>query len=67
MILFSGFVREIERNPTPEEGAPILRARIETYGLTFDLYLFEDEDVDLGYLVHGRAWLYGKLHKAKTK
>ncbi len=67
MILFTGFVREVEQNSEPEDGAPIIRIRIETYGLTFDLYYFEEEPVEPGYLVHGRAWLYGALQKAKTR
>ena len=67
MILFTGFVREAERNPEPEDGAPIWRIRIETYGLIFDLYYFKDEPVEPGYLVHGRAWLYGEVHKVEDE
>lgn len=63
MIYFTGFAREVERNPEPEEGAPVWRIRVETYGLTFDLFYFEDEPVAPGYLVHGRTWLYGALHR----
>ena len=33
----------------------------------FDLYLFEEKNVELGYLVHGRAWLYGELQKVKSR
>jgi len=66
MIYFTGFAREVERNPNPEEGAPVWRIRVETYGLTFDLFYFEDEPVAPGYLVHGRAWLYGELHKTDS-
>ena len=67
MILFTGFVRAVERNPEPEDDAPIYRIRIETYGLTFDLYYFEDEPVEPGYLVHGRVWLYGELHRSEDQ
>ena len=67
MILFTGFVREVERNPEPEDGAPFWKIRIETYGLVFDLYYFEDEPVEPGYLIHGRAWLYGRLHKSEER
>lgn len=61
MVLFTGIVREVEQNPTPEEGTPLLRLRIETYSFTFDLFYFEDAPVEPGFIVHGRAWLYGIL------
>ena len=63
MILFTGIVREAERNPEPEEDAPVWRLRIETYALSFDLYYFEDELIQPGYLVHGQVWLYGALRR----
>ena len=63
MILFTGIVREAERNPEPEEDAPVWRLRIETYALSFDLYYFEDELVQPGYLVHGQVWLYGAVRR----
>lgn len=62
-ILFSGIVKEIERNPDPREGAPIWRLGIETYPFYFDLFYYEDEPVVKGNLVHGRAWLYGTLKR----
>ena len=64
MVLFTGIVREVERNPKPVEGAPIWRLQVETYSFTFDLFYFEDAPVELGFIVHGRAWLYGTLKKA---
>lgn len=67
MILFTGFVREVERNPEPEDGAPFWKIRVETYGLVFDLYYFEDEPIEPGYLIHGRVWLYGRLHKSEER
>ncbi len=67
MILFTGFVREVERNPEPEDGAPFWKIRIETYGLVFDLYYFEDEPIEPGYLLHGRVWMYGRLHKSEER
>ncbi len=63
MFLFSDIVREAERNPEPEEDAPVWRLRIETYALSFDLYYFEDELVQPGYLVQGQVWLYGMLRR----
>jgi len=63
MILFTGIVREAERNPEPEEDAPVWRLRIETYALSFDLYYFEDALVQPGYLVHGQVWLYGAVRR----
>ena len=62
-ILFTGIVREVERNPEPEEGTPLWRLRIETYSFSFDLYYFEDEPIEPGFIVHGRAWLYGTLKR----
>ena len=60
-VLFTGIVREVERNPEPEEGAPLWRLRIETYSFAFDLFYFEDEPFEPGFIVHGRVWLYGTL------
>ena len=62
-ILFTGIVREVERNPEPEDGMPIWRIKIDTYALSFDLFYYEDENVEPGFLVHGRAWLYGTLSR----
>lgn len=64
MILFTGIVKEVERNPDPEDGAPVWRLRIETYAMAFDLYYFEDELIEPGFLVHGQLWLYGTLKRA---
>ena len=63
LILFTGIVKEVDRNPAPKEGDPLWRLRIETYGLSFDLYRYEDEPVAPGYIVHGQVWLYGVLKK----
>ena len=63
-ILFSGIVREVERNPEPQEGMPLWRLRIETYAFHFDLYYYQDEPVAPGYVIHGQAWLYGKVTRA---
>ena len=67
LILFTGIVKEVEGNPAPKEGDPLWRLRIETYGLSFDLYRYEDEPVAPGYIVHGQVWLYGVLKKTVGK
>ena len=33
----------------------------------FQQYYFEDEPVEPGYLVHGRVWLYGELHRSEDQ
>ena len=37
---------------------------IETYALNFNLFCFEDETVEPGFIVHGTVWLNGELRKA---
>ena len=63
-ILFSGIVREVERNPEPQEGMPLWRLRIETYAFHFDLYYYQDEPIAPESVIHGQAWLYGKVTRA---
>ena len=43
---------------------PLLRMLIETYALTFNLFCYEDEPVEPGFIVHGQVWLNGELRKA---
>ena len=64
LILFSGKVKEVEWNPRPKDDKPLLRMLIETYALTFNLFCYEDEPVEPGFIVHGQVWLNGELRKA---
>lgn len=63
LILFSGIVKDVERNPRPKLGDPVQRLLIETYTLNFNLFYFEDEFIEPGSIVHGQVWLYGELKK----
>lgn len=64
LIIFSGKVKEVEWNPRPKEDEPLMRMLIETYALTFNLFCYEDEPVEPGFIVHGTVWLNGELRKA---
>ena len=64
-ILFSGIVREAERNPDLQEGDPNWRLAVETYGMEFDLFSYEEEAPAPGCILHGHAWIYGRLKRAK--
>ena len=64
-ILFSGIVREAERNPDPQEGAPNWRLAVETYGMDFDLFSYDEEAPAPGSILHGHAWIYSTLKRAK--
>lgn len=61
LIFFSGKVKEVEWNPRPKDDKPLLRMLIETYALTFNLFCYEDEPVEPGFIVHGTVWLNGEL------
>ena len=67
MILFSGFVREVVKNPEPQEGSPRIMLRIESYAMSFDLYYFEDDEIKPGYILYGQAWLYAQLKRAEKE
>ena len=64
-VLFTGIVREVEPNPAPKEDDPLWRLRIETYALTFDLFYYENEPVEIGSVVEGQVWLRGTLRGLK--
>ena len=64
-ILFSGIVREAEHNPDPQEGAPNWRLAVETYGMDFDLFSYDEEAPGPGSILHGHAWIYGRLKRAE--
>ncbi len=63
-IMFTGTVTDVLKNPEWTEGRPRMLIHIETYALEFDLIYYEDDDIKPGYLLHGRAWLYGHLERA---
>ncbi len=63
-ILFSGIVREAERNPDPQEEDPNWRLAVETYGMDFDLFSYDEEAPAPGSILHGHAWIYGTLKRA---
>ena len=56
-ILFSGIVKSVE---TDEEAAEDL-LEIETYGMTFSLYVCHGSEIQVGDIVSGSAWIYGDL------
>ncbi len=63
-ILFSGIVREVVRNPAPKEGEPVCMLQVETYAMRFDLFSFEDDGIEPGFVLHGEAWIFGTLKRA---
>ena len=62
-IMFSGTVTEVLKNTEWTEGRPRMLLHIETYAMEFDLIYYEDDDIRPGCLLHGRAWLYGRLER----
>ena len=60
-ILYSGIVRSVDTDEKAAEDRPNYLLEIETYGMTFSLYVRHDGEIQAGDIVSGRAWIYGDL------
>ena len=60
-ILYSGIVKSVETDEEAAEDRPNYLLEIETYGMTFSLYVRHDGEIQVGDIVSGRAWIYGDL------
>jgi hypothetical protein len=60
-ILFSGRVLNVEWDPSADPDEENCNIMIETLGFTFNLYLRYEGRVEVGYIVHGVAWLFGDM------
>lgn len=60
-ILFSGRVVGVAWNPSADANEPNCCLEIETLEMTFNLYMRYAASVEIGYIVHGVAWLFGDL------
>ena len=60
-IIYSGIVKSVDTNPGASENEPNYFLEIETYGMTFYLYAHTEEEISVGDIVSGGAWIYGDL------
>ncbi|MCC8196534.1 MAG: hypothetical protein LIO49_07030 [Ruminococcus sp.] len=60
-ILFSGMVSKVYKNDDPQPDEYDFMLVVESYSLTFNLYLQYKENIEVGAVVHGTAWLYADL------
>ena len=60
-ILYSGIVKSIDTDENAPEDRPNYLLEIETYGMTFSLYVRYDGEIQAGDIVSGSAWIYGDL------
>ena len=65
-VLFAGRVISVERNPEDSEDQPNFLLGVETLGMTLNLYLRYEGDIQLGFIVYGIAWLFGDIEKIIT-
>ena len=59
-VMFSGKVAYVEKNPDPQ-GELNCFLRIETYGMMISTYIHSDNEIRVGNIVSGVAWLYGDM------
>ena len=50
--------------PGPKEGETVCMLQVETYAMRFDLFSFEDDGIEPGFVLHGEAWIFGTLKRA---
>lgn len=62
-VLFAGKVISAERNSDDSEDEPNYLLEIETLGMTLNLYLRYEGDIQPGFIVYGIAWLYGDIEE----
>lgn len=62
-ILFSGKVIEVDKDPDSEDSEPNYCMTVETYGISFNLFVRYDGVIEKGYIIHGVAWLYGNIEE----
>jgi hypothetical protein len=60
-IIYNGIVKSLEKDDDAQENQPNYCLEIETYGMTFHLFVHIQEEVCVGDIVSGGAWLYGDI------
>ena len=60
-IIYNGIVNTVEKDEGASENQPNYCLEIETYGMTFHLFVHTDEEVCVGDIISGGAWLYGDI------
>ena len=60
-ILYSGIVKSVDIDKEAAEDRPNYLLEIETYGMTFSLYVRHEGEIQAGDIVSGSAWIYGDL------
>ena len=63
VIMFSGEVHYVEKDPFQRDDGPDYLLAVETYDLNMKLYAACDEEIEEGYIVSGTAWLCGTFTK----
>ena len=60
-IIYNGIVKTVEKDEEAPKNRPNYCLEIETYGMTFHLLVHTEEEVSVGDIVSGGAWLYGDI------
>ncbi len=63
VILFSGTVRNVIKNPDPQPDEPNYFLEVETLEMDLSLYILYDGDIEKGSIISGEAWIFGDIKK----
>ena len=64
-VLYTGKVLDVEKNEEAKADEPNYLLAVQTYELQFNLYAHYDGLIEEGNLIHGVAWLFADVIKAK--
>ena len=60
-IIYNGIVKTVEKDEDAPANRPNYCLEVETYGMTFHLLVHTEEEVCVGDIVSGGAWVYGDI------
>ncbi len=66
VIMFTGTIRAVEKNPEPKPDEPGYRLEVETLEMSMSLYLNYDGELKEGSVISGEAWLFGDVVRAHS-
>lgn len=62
--LFVGVVTHVDTAPDAVDNQPTYCLTVETLEMTIVLYLWSKGPIEVGYIIHGIAWLFGTITRA---
>ena len=60
-IIFTGKIIDVDRNPVASPDEPNYCVTVETLEMNITVFFISNENISVGGILHGVAWLYGDI------